>query len=353
MRLVGGSLYLFPFQPHLLNPKAQLKWRQCAHLPQAMVFAQAVTIGDCVYFGSGMSTLTESECLRYMIYKYNSSKDKWSPVSHCPVIGFGMVNFEDHLTLVGGAYHSSEEDAPSPFVLTSDVHMYDYDLLRCEKSIPAMSSARLLPTVLTYGSAIVACGGFILDEKHDVCVNVVEVYSQLNSQWYQAEPLPLACIGMSFSSIQDHYYFLGGFTDTDFDHPTISVFSVCLPQLVEEALVRCSIASGDAGATSNGQGGKLWQSLTDSPRYAASLTTIGGCLVAIGGSDEHLEHKSGAFHVYSPLTTSWLRLDDIPVACFACNVPRLPKGELMIIGGMGNDEENALKTVFRGRVSLD
>lgn len=316
-----------------------------------MVFAQAISIGECVYFGSGMSTLTESECLRCMIYKYNSTNDKWSAVSHCPVIGFGMVNFEDHLTLVGGAYHNCSDDSTPPFAMTGDVYIYDSDCLKCEKSVAAMSSARLLPTVLSYGSTIVACGGFVLDEKHDTCVSVVEVYSQLNAQWYQADPLPFPCTGMSFSSIQDHYYFLGGFTDTEFDHPTIAVFSVCLPQLIEGALVRCSIANGD-GSVANG-GGKLWQTLTDSPRYAASLTTIGGCLVAIGGSDEHLEHKSGALHVYSPLTTSWLRLDDIPLACFACTVARLPKGELMIIGGMGHDEEAALKTVFRGRVSLD
>jgi hypothetical protein len=329
-----------------------------------MVFAQAVSIGDCVYFGSGMSTLTESECLRCMIYKYNSSKDKWSPVSHCPVIGFGMVNYDDHLTLVGGAYHNSRDDTSSPFALTGDVHMYSQDCLKCDKSLAPMSSPRLLPTVLAYGSAVVACGGFVLDEKNDTCVNVVEVYSQLNTQWYQAESLPFPCTGMSFSSIQDHYYFLGGFTDTEFDHPTISVFSVCLPQLIEDALVRCStanddcsIANGDRSVVNgDGAGGsdrKLWHTVTDSPRYAASLTTIGGCLVAIGGSDEHLEHKSGALHVYSPLTASWLRLDDIPVACFACMVPRLPKGELMIIGGMGHDEDAALKTVFRGRVSLD
>ena len=307
--------------------------------------------------------------MRYMIYKYNSTKDKWSPISRCPVIGFGMVNYEDHLTLVGGAYHSTKESS-SPFVLTGDVHMYDSDCLKCEKSLAPMSSARLLPTVFAYGSAIVACGGFILDEKHDACVSVVEVYSQLNSQWYQAEPLPFPCTGMSFSSIHDQYYFLGGFTDTEFDHPTMAVFSVCLPRLIESALVRCSIANGDGsiadsnvsvgnsdGSVANGDGsgggGKLWQTLMDSPRYASSLTTIGGCLVAIGGSDEHLEHKSGALHVYSPFTSSWLRLDDIPVACFACTVPRLPKGELMIIGGMGHDEEAALKTVFRGRVSVD
>lgn len=315
-----------------------------------MVFAQAITIGDDIYFGSGTSTLTESECLRYKIYRYSSTKDKWSPIPHCPVTGFGMVNFEDCLTLVGGAYESQDE-SNLPFTLTGDIHAYNQGCSKFEKSFPTMSVARLLPTVLAYGSVVIVCGGIILDKKHDICVSTVEVYSSLNSQWFRAEPLPFACIGMSHSSIQDYCYFLGGFTDTEFDHPTMSVFSVCLPQLIEDALRRGSDVANVRDKDS--QGAKLWQKFPDSPRYASSLTSIGECLVAIGGSDEHLEHKSGALHVYSPLTTSWLRVDDIPVACFACTVSRLPKGELVIIGGMGHDEEDALKTVFRGRVSLD
>lgn len=330
-----------------------MKWRQCSHLPQAMVFAQAVTIGDNVYFGSGTSTLTESDTVRYKIYRYSSSSDRWSAISHCPVVGFGMVSFEDRLTLVGGAYET-QTDSGSPLSLTGDIHVYNTDCSKTERTLPTMPTVRLLPTVLTYGSTIVACGGLVLDEKQDTCLNTVEVYSHLNSQWYHADPLPFPCIGMSFTSIRDYFYFLGGFTDTEFDHPTKSVFYVCLPQLIKDALARSSGANGCSDAEDREcEGGKLWQNFPDSPRYASSLTAVGECLVAIGGSDEKLEHKSGALHVYSPLTTSWLRVEDIPVACFACAVPRLPKGELLIIGGMGHDEEDALKTVFRGRVSLD
>ena len=320
-----------------------------------MVFAQAVTIGDQIFFGSGTSTLTESESVRYKIYRYDSTNDRWSAVAHCPVVGFGMVNFEDRLTLVGGAYESPE-DSTSPLSLTGDVYVYNMDCSKTDESlVPSMPTARLLPTVLAYGSTLVACGGLVLDERRDTCLSTVEVYSQLGSQWYHTEPLPFPCIGMSFTSIRNHFYFLGGFTDTEFDHPTKSVFCVCLPDLIEDALASTEGVNGckDAAQSDENDRGKLWKMFPDSPRYASSITAIGECLVAIGGSDERLEHKSGALHVYSPLTTSWLRVEDIPVACFACAVPRLPKGELLIIGGMGHDEEDALRTVFRGRVSLD
>ena len=339
-------------QSHLLNPKAQLKWYQCADLPQAMVFAQAITVGETIFFGSGTTTITESEAVRYKIYKYNLTKDRWSPVSLCPVIGFGMVSFENHLTLVGGAYESLAGSG-IPYTLTGDVYMYDDNCSKCEKSLPSMPTARLLPTAIAYGSTIIACGGIVLDDKHDISISTVEIYSHLNCQWYCAESLPFACTGMNCSTVQDYCYFLGGFTDTEFDHPTRTVLSVCMPQLVEDALVSKSSASNGIGDDDSEQENtKIWQKFPDAPRYASSLTTIGQCLVAIGGSDEYLEHKSSALHVYSPLTSSWLRLDDTPVACFACSVSRLPKGQLLIIGGMGHDEEDALKTVYRGKITL-
>ena len=318
-----------------------------------MVFAQAITIGDQIYFGSGTTTIGETDCLRYKIFRYNSTQEKWSPVSMCPVVGFGMVNFMNRLTLVGGAYESTGSDSTMPYSLTNHVYVYNEDTSHCEKSIPPMPSARLLPTVMTYGSTMAACGGIVLDRKHDICLSTVEVYSSENCQWYHAEPLPLACIGMTFATIHETCYLLGGFTDTDFDHPTKVVFSVSLPRLIDDALTRNEIVSSVHSPVKTETPAKMWQSIPDVPRYAATATTIGSCLIAIGGSDERLEHKSGALHVFSPLTNSWLRVDDIPVACFACAAARLPRGELVIMGGMGHDEEDALKTVFRGRISLD
>jgi len=169
-----------------------------------------------------------------------------------------------------------------------------------------------------------------------------------NSQWYEAEPLPLACSGMTCAIIQESCYLLGGFTDTDFDHPTVMLFSTSLPQLYEDAVTkRRGLLNGNHDGTS------IWHSSPNAPRYATTAANMGGCLLALGGSDEKLEHKSGALHVFSPLTDSWIRIEDIPVECFACAAARLPRGELIIIGGMGHNEEEALKTVYRGRICVD
>ena len=103
----------------------------------------------------------------------------------------------------------------------------------------------------------------------------------------------------------------------------------------------------------NGSSGDpVWQRFVDAPRFASTVAALGGCLLALGGSDENLEHKSGALHVFSPLTSSWVRIEDIPVECFACACTRLGTGEILLIGGMGHDDENALRTVYKGCLTM-
>ncbi len=315
-----------------------------------MVFAQAAAIGETVYFGSGTSTIGEASGERpYKILKYCSTRDKWSPITNCPVVGFGMVEYDGKLTLVGGAYESSTASSNSPFALTNHVHVLDEDKDEWKKSIPPMPTARLLPTTVSFETRIVACGGIILDESHDICVSTVEVFDGESEQWYRADPLPLACIGMSSTIIDDDCYLMGGFTDTEFDHPTHLVLTASLPVLIEDAVKKQALMNGSHSHSP----AHIWQNFPDAPRYASTAANVGGCLLALGGSDERLEHKSGALHVYSPLTSSWIRIEDIPVSCFSCTVSKLGSGDILIIGGMGHDEEDSLKTVYRGSICVD
>lgn len=336
-------------QPHLLNPKAQLKWKKCADLPNGMIFGQAVTVKDAVYFGSGTSTLGEasSDC-PHKILKYSSQHDSWSPLTDCPVVGFGMGCYLGELALVGGAYASQDESASSAFALTGDVHLLDDSRQEWKKSLPPLLKARMLPTVVSHVHGLVAIGGIVLDATHDLCLNTVEVFNGEASQWHRAEHLPLACIGMTSALVGDTCYLLGGFTDTDFDHPTSQTFSASLSSLVQDAMGKHGLVNGSL----EGKGSHLWSQLLDAPRYAATAANLGNSLLTVGGSDERLEHKSGALHVFSPLTNSWIRIDDIPVSCFASAVAKLPDGDLLIIGGMGHDEDDALRTVYKAQLLL-
>lgn len=336
-------------QPHLLNPKAKLKWKRCADLPNAMIFGQAVTVKDTVYFGSGTSTLGEISDCPHKILKYSVQQDRWCPLTDCPVVGFGMGCYRGELVLVGGAYASQNEGAGSPFALTGDVHLLDDTHQQWKKSLPPLLKARMLPTVVSHTHGLVAVGGIVLDATHDLCLSSVEVYNGESNQWYLADPLPLACIGMTSAVVGDTCYLLGGFTDTDFDQPTSQTFSTSLSGMVQDAMGKDGLVNGSLDE----HGSQVWTQLLDAPRYAATAANFGNSLLTLGGTDERLEHKSGALHVFSPLTNSWIRIEDIPVSCFASAVTKLPGGDLLIIGGMGHDEEDALHTVYRAQLVLN
>ena len=332
-------------QPHLLSPSVQMKWSQCAFLPKAMVFAQAVAVGSSVYFGSGTTSIGEAKDSTHTMFRYDTETDKWSAVPNCPVVGFGMVEYMGRLVIVGGAYESTNDGGTSPYLLTGDTHTFNADSQVWKQCLPAMATARLMPTAMAYKSSIVACGGIVLDQQSDFCINTVEVYHRESGQWHTAEPLPLACIGMSSTIVQDACYLLGGFTDTEFDHPTIHVFSGSLDALLEDTVP--SLA--DEGPAANGlPTASIWQHFTDAPRYASTVASLGGCLLALGGTDENLRHKSKAVHVFSSLNNTWIRMEDVPIECFACAAVRLGSGEVMIVGGMGYDEEDALRTAYKG-----
>ena len=337
-------LLFLSLQPHLLNPKVQLKWKKCSDLPHGMIFGQAITVRDKVYFGSGTSHLGEASSTPRVLC-YSAVQDCWNSLSQCPVVGFGMGCYLGELALVGGAYGSPDEGAS---LLTGDVHLLDEGRGEWRKTLPPLLKPRMLSTIISHSRGLVAAGGIVLDATHDHCLSSVEVFE--DGQWHRAAPLPIACIGMTSAVIGDCCYLLGGFTDTELDRPTTHVFSASLSCLVQDAIgCRAGLSNGSLEEAS----GSIWSELVSSPRYASTAANLGNCLLTLGGSDEHLEHKSGALHVFSPLTNSWIRIEDIPVSCFACAVAKLSGGDLLIIGGMGHDEEDALRSVYRAQLLLN
>lgn len=312
-----------------------------------MIFGQAVTVKEKVYFGSGTSHLGEASSAP-RILSYSPSQDSWSSLPHCPVVGFGMGCYLGELALVGGAYGSNDEGTSS---LTGDIHILNETKNEWKKSLPPLLKPRMLSTVISYSRGLAAIGGIVLDATHDHCLGSVEVFHEEVGQWLNSTPLPIACIGMTSAVVGDTVYLLGGFTDTDLDSPTTHVFSASINSLVYNAT--SSVSGQLVNGTASDETGTVWSELVSSPRYASTAANLGNCLLTLGGSDEHLNHKSGALHVFSSLTHSWLRIEDIPVSCFACAVTKLSCGDILIIGGMGHDEEDALKSVYRSQLTLN
>ena len=87
-------------QPQLLHPgQAKLQWKRCADIPVKTERPRAVVIGEKVYIGGGWAESGEDS---NRVFQYNLTRDKWSCLPSCKVMGFSMAQFRGNLITVGG-----------------------------------------------------------------------------------------------------------------------------------------------------------------------------------------------------------------------------------------------------------
>ena len=97
------SLQAQVLHPQLLHPQAKLQWKKCADIPVEMERPQVVTMGEKVYVGGGSVKRAENYIrLLQRVYQYDPSRDEWSHLPPCQVIGFAMAQFVGNLITVGG-----------------------------------------------------------------------------------------------------------------------------------------------------------------------------------------------------------------------------------------------------------
>ena len=86
---------------------------------------------------------------------------------------------------------------------------------------------------------------------------------------------------------------------------------------------------------STNSSGSVWTKLTDiSVPYYASLTTLRGQVLAIGGSDQQLT-PTGAIHQYNRSTNSWSVIGEMPTPREGPLLAVLPSHELIVVGRLG------------------
>ena len=339
----GGQLHVYTniapsLQPHLFHPQAKLQWKRCADMPVGMVGPQAVVMGEKVYMGGGGAEVSEDH---NQVFQYNPSRDEWSRLPPCQVIGFFMAQFKENLITVGGLIpHVS---------LTGKVYRFKEQSQKWEEFLRPMPTARLQFTVATTQSAIVASGGYTgtRDGKPVPCA-AVEVYSSETSQWYTADSLPVPCLGMTSVTIADTWYLLGG-VGTD-DKSLTTVLYAPLTALIQKATSPTHQSAGPI---------TVWKTLPDTPLIQSAAASLSGNLLAVGGGDYETgfltagsltffrslifnvathtspAKQSPAVHVFLPLTNSWVRVTtgDLPEPCWACTAVQLSSNQVLLFGG--------------------
>lgn len=322
-------------QPSLFPPEGKLIWSECESLPVPMGLAQTVMMRGNVYLGGGGT----EEAGEYLVFEYAPDMDEWNILPRSPVKHFGVGQLMGRLALVGGRLASSTH------AVTADVHFFDEDTRQWVKSIPPMPTARFAPAVVSCPTALIACGGM---KRGEVVLATVEVYRTDSSQWYTVDPLPSSRVWMSVVTVGDHCFLSGGYETWRLSNTRRSILCASIASLVENA---------SSQPARNEKTGSPWKTLPDTPNYFSTATTMGGCLLAVGGSTT-VDFRKGAtkasIHAYIPGTSSWVRIGNLMCPRDRCITALLPSGELLIVGGGERVEEEWVRraTVFRGSIQI-
>ena len=102
-------------------------------------------------------------------------------------------------------------------------------------------------------------------------------------------------------------------------YATTVVYKVNLNELITEAVSKKATPTP-------------WQVISDTPLKHSSPLSVGGSLLAVGGLDDR-RHLISSIHLYQPDTRRWVKVEDLPTACYSCTCSVLPSGVVIVAGG--------------------
>ena len=270
----------------------------------------AVVHGNTAYFSQGNS-----------VYSYTLAKDEWAKLEQCGNKLFGLAVVNNKVTAIGG-YRGGK-------VINTLLCLEDGTKWR--KLVSTMPTPRARPGTVTTSTLLIVAGG--ISGELGGALPTIEILDTNTHQWFSAISLPKPSEGPLVSLSDGLLYFSEHMQD---------IFACS----VEELLESCKPSS----TNSSGSG---WTKLADIPvPYYASLTTLRGQVLTIGGSDEH-GTPTGTIHRYSRSTNSWSYTGEMPTSRARPLVAVLPSHELIVVGGLGcNNTEIASSTYIIPKLSL-
>ena len=192
-----------------------------------------------------------------------------SQIPPCEYYSCGLAVVNDKVTTIGGMNLYGIE--------TNRILCLEDQGTKWKDLLPPMPTARARPATVTTPTHLIVAGG----RTSVLAFPTIEILDTNTLQWSSASssPKPLKCPHMSLCG--EHLY--------------LSQDKTILSCSVEELVKSCKPASTNSSA-----GESVWTKLTDIPvEYYASLTTLRGQVLAIGGSDQPWGGSpTGAIHRY-------------------------------------------------------
>ncbi len=287
--------------------------------------ACVVVLNGKVYVGGGYADRDEDQ---FIVQVYTPERDGWSRLPKCPLKRFSMVVVNQQLVVVGGDISTSTRLlkylAGSSH---SNILVWDTPSQQWTTPYPNMPTTRWSAAAVGYQHFLVVAGGYTHGGSP---LNTIEVLNTSTKRWYTAAPFPAKCSGLTPAVVGDTLYLLGGLLSR-LDVPNKQLFSTSLPVLVSHATSTPRAPS------------PTWE-LADSMHKVSTAVSLYGSLLAVGGEDSRGRYVyRSAIYLYNPQTKGWTKVGDVPTAMSKCSCTVLPSGELVVLGGWGEDAGQASK----------
>ena len=255
--------------------------------------------GNKAYFSQGNN-----------VYSYTLSQDKWTELKQCKYEYFSMAVINNQLTTIGG--YNYEDDATNALFCLSR----SSSEMKWEELLPPMPTPRIWSATVTTPTHLIVAGGRTGGGLFSDALSVVETLDTNTLQWSSVSGSPEALEVPNMTLCNGQLYLS--------EHSNI--FSCSM----EELLKSCRPSS---------DGDSVWTELEDIPvPYWASLTTLRGQVLAIGGSDQKRGGTpTGAIHQYNRSSNSWSVIGEMPTPRACPQVAVLPSHELIVVGGFKCD----------------
>ncbi len=272
--------------------------------------ACAVVLNGKVYIGGRVAGRYEDE---YVIQVYTPESDGWSRLPECPVKWFSIAIVLQQLVLVGGRSYGGRDQ--------STILVWDSTSQRWTTPYPNMLTARASPAAVGYQQFLVVAGG-----DGGSYLTTVEVLNSSTKRWSSVSPLPIGCSHLTTAVVGDTLYLLGGWTGLSSRNK--QMFSISLRALVSHA-----VSTPRAPPPT-------WE-VTGTELTCSTAVSLHDSLLAVGGRDGH--RRSSTISLYNPQTRQWTKVGDVPAALSSCSCTVLPSGELIVLGGWGEDDRRSTK----------
>ena len=262
----------------------------------------AVSHGNVAYFNSDGSTA---------VYCYESPRQLWWQLPDCHSKDSALVMADNKLTTIGGR---DRHDQPTNSLASLTGEGKDSKWVEL---FPRMPTACYGLAAVCRGRNVIASGGSDGGRR----VTTVEILDTELRQWSSAASLPHPMNRASITECEDLLYLLGGY-DQNGDR-ILSVLTSSITDLLHQQQETANQPTA-------------WRQATDAPYYLSTAVSVGGQLLAIGGSDAHGKDTS-AIVAYDPTSDSWQDMGHMATPRWHPLVVVLPSNQLIVAGGYGGE----------------